>query len=59
VWTFINGVLVRIDPNNGETHPVGRPASAGRIAFAQGRVYLGGTTALRRVKELTVPAKSE
>lgn len=55
VWTFMNGVLVRIDPANGEIHPVGKPAAAGQIAFSQNQVYLGGTTALRRVKGLTLP----
>ncbi len=50
VWTFMNGVLVRIDPDDGEIHAIGKPLSAGRLAFAQGRVYLGGTTVVRRVK---------
>jgi hypothetical protein len=55
VWTFLAGVLVRIDPATGEVQPVGRPASPGPIAFAQGRVYFGGGTALRRAKDLAVP----
>jgi len=56
VWTFFGGVLVRIDPADGAVHPVGRPATPGRIAFAEGNLYLGGTAALRRVKDFTVPA---
>jgi len=56
VWTFIDGVLVRIDPQQGCIEPVGRPPGAGRIAFSGGRVYLGGTTHLRRIKNLSVPA---
>ncbi len=55
VWTFVDNVLVRIDPDDGEIHPVGRPAQPGCIAFARGRVYLGGTTALRRVEDLQLP----
>ena len=55
VWTFVNGVMVRIDPANGEIHPLGKPATAGQIAFSHGQVYLGGTSALRRVKGLALP----
>ncbi len=54
VWTFLSGVLVRIDPEHGAIQPVGRPTPPGRIGFAEGRVYLGGTPALRRAKNLTV-----
>jgi hypothetical protein len=53
-WTFVNEALVRIDPASGDVQPVGKVA-AGRIAFSEGRVYLGGTTALRRIKDFAVP----
>ena len=56
IWTFIDGALARIDPSGGQVQVVGRPAAAGRIAFAQDRVYLGGRTALRRLKGVTVAA---
>ncbi len=49
IWTFMQGVLVRIDPGDGSLHRVGKPDSPGPLAFSQGRVYLGGTTALRRL----------
>ena len=55
VWTFLNGCLVRITPIDGEVRPVGKLAAAGRIAFSGGQVYLGGTTAVRRVKGLVLP----
>jgi len=51
VWTFLSGVLVRVDPSDGAIAPVGRPDAPGRIAFAGGKLYLGGATALRRVKD--------
>jgi hypothetical protein len=57
IWTFMDGALVRIDPADSTIHPVGRPQVPGRIAFAQGRVYLGGTTALRRIKDLAVSSR--
>ena len=53
IWTFIDGVLVRIDGTNGSICPIGRLATGGRLAFSQGHVYLGGTTAIRRVKDLS------
>lgn len=49
IWTFMQGVLVRIDPSDGSLHLVGKPDSPGPLAFSQGRVYLGGTAALRRL----------
>jgi hypothetical protein len=55
VWTFLSGVLARIDRADGTVRIAGRPHRPGRIAFAHGRVYLGGTTALRRVDDLTIP----
>lgn len=55
VWTFVGGVMVRVNPDNGEISTIGRIAPAGRIAFAEGQVYLGGTTAVRRIRDVTVP----
>lgn len=50
IWTFVDNVLVRIRPADGTWEVVGRPDRPGRLAFADGRVYLGGTTALRRLQ---------
>ena len=50
VWTFLANVLVRINPADGEILPVGKPGRGGPIAFAGGRVYLGGGAALRRLR---------
>lgn len=50
IWTFLDGVLVRIEPADGTIEVVGRPDRPGCLAFAGDRVYLGGTTAVRRVK---------
>jgi hypothetical protein len=50
IWTFVDGVLVRIEPRDGTIQVVGRPGGPGRLAFAGDRVYLGGTTAVRRIK---------
>jgi len=51
IWTFMDNVLVRIAPEDGAIRVVGRPTRPGPLAFAAGRVYLGGTTAVRRIKE--------
>jgi len=51
IWTFVDNVLVCIAPEDGTVRVVGRPARPGPLAFAAGRVYLGGTTAVRRIKE--------
>lgn len=48
IWTFADNVLVRIAPEDGAVTVVGRPDRPGPVAFADGRVYLGGTTAVRR-----------
>ncbi|MCU0871075.1 MAG: hypothetical protein MUE50_01900 [Pirellulaceae bacterium] len=52
IWTFVDNVLVRIAPEDGAVTVVGRPDRPGPLAFAEGRVYLGGTTAVRRIKEV-------
>ncbi len=57
VWTFAAGALLRIDASDGSVHPVGRLAPGGRIAFADGNLYLGGTTALRRIRDFKVTGK--
>jgi len=51
VWTFINNVLVRINPSDGAIKPLGKPDRPGPVAFSNGRVYLGGTVALRRLEK--------
>ena len=50
IWTFAGNNLLQIDPEHGHFHVVGRLSRGGRLAFADGRVYLGGTTALRRIR---------
>jgi outer membrane protein assembly factor BamB len=40
---------------DGSIQPVGKLSPPGRLAFANGKVYLGGTTQLRRVKALPQP----
>ena len=52
VWTFIAGRLVRIDPADASIAVLGRVDRGGRLAFAGGDVYLAGTTALRRIREI-------
>jgi len=54
-WTFVAGVLVRIDPADGRLEPVGKLSPGGPLAFADGKVYLGGTTAVRCIKDLRAP----
>jgi len=54
VWTFVGNVLVRIEPQDGNIQPVGSLNLGGPLAFAEGKVYLGGGTALRRIKGLIV-----
>jgi len=51
VWTFLDRVLVRIDPAKGEIQPLGRLDRPGRIAFSGGRIYLGSGTELRRIEQ--------
>ncbi|HOD82617.1 MAG TPA: hypothetical protein PKG77_14445, partial [Phycisphaerae bacterium] len=50
VWTFLNNVLIAIDPATLDIAPIGRLDKPGCLALAAGRIYLGGTTAVRRVK---------
>jgi hypothetical protein len=50
IWTFAGNTLLQIDPEQGHFHVVGRLNRGGRLAFAEGRVYLGGATALRRIR---------
>lgn len=54
IWTFLAGALVRINPADLSLEVVGKLTSSGRIAFADGAVYLGGETSLRRIKGLAV-----
>ena len=50
VWTFVNNVLIAIDPATLDITPIGRFDKSGRLAFAGGKIYLGGTTAVRKVR---------
>jgi hypothetical protein len=59
VWTFVGGTMARIDPSDGAVRPVGKIQPPGRIAFSGEKVYLGGTTTVRRVEGLTVPTAGE
>jgi len=50
VWTFLNNTLIAIDPATLDITPIGRLDKPGCLAFAAGKTYLGGTTAVRRMK---------
>jgi len=52
VWTFLAGCLVRIDPDTGRIHPVGKLTPGGPLAFAGKDLYLGGAASLRRLRSL-------
>jgi len=50
-WTFAGNVLVRIDPRDASIEPAGGLARPGPLAFSGGRIYLGVTPAVRRIRE--------
>lgn len=54
VWTFIGGALARIDPADGSIEVLGKVARGGPLAFAAGKVYLGGTEYLRRIRDFDI-----
>ena len=50
VWTYVNRVLVRIDPKDASIQVIGKPARGGRLAFSGSDVYLSASEHLRRIK---------
>jgi hypothetical protein len=55
VWTYLNDVLVRIDPQDTSVHVVGRIEPLGRPTFVGHDVYFSGPEQLRRIRNV-VPA---
>ncbi len=55
VWTFLSGVLIRIDPTDTAIEVLGK-VPGGRLAFSGGDLYLSGSNRLRRVRGLA-PAR--
>jgi len=52
VWAYLRDVLVRINPNTAEVHPVGRVTPVGYPTFVGRDVYLSGLETLRRIKNI-------
>lgn len=50
VWTFLDTVLVRINPENAAIDVVSKAARAGHIAFSGGDVYISGGERLERIR---------
>ncbi len=57
IWTFVGNALVRMDPHSGHVQVAGRLSRTGCLAFAGDRVYLGGTTAVRRIRDFSVAGR--
>jgi hypothetical protein len=55
IWTFLDKVLVRIDPESGKVYSLGQ-LDPGDLAFVGRDLYLGGTYNLRRLRDI-VPKK--
>jgi len=51
-WTYLQDVLVRIDPKDARVHVVGRVDPVGHPTFAGRDVYLSGSESLRRIRNL-------
>ena len=49
IWTFMNNTLVKINPTDGAIATVGTLTRGGPLAFSNDAIYLGGTTAVRRI----------
>jgi hypothetical protein len=52
VWTYLDGVMVRIDPGDATIAVVGKPPKAGRLAFSGGDAHLASDEHLCRIKGL-------
>ena len=52
MWTYLDGVMVRINPEDAAVAVVGKPPKAGRLAFSRGDAYLASDEHLCRIKGL-------
>ena len=52
VWTYLQDVLVRINPKDARVHVVGRIDPVGYPTFVGKDVYLSGSEGLRRVRNI-------
>ena len=52
VWTFLQDVLVRIDPNDARIHVVGKIDPVGYPTFVGDDVYFSGSEQLRRIRNI-------
>ena len=52
VWTWLNDVLVRIDPEDASVHVVGRIQPLGMPIFVGNDVYFSGPEQLRRIRNI-------
>ena len=50
VWTFMERVLERINPDDKSIHVVGDLACTGRITFSDSRVYIASGSKVKRIK---------
>ena len=55
VWTYLDNVIVRIDPTGAAVHVVGRLDKPGKMTFVGRDLYLAGLERLRRLSAI-VPA---
>jgi len=52
VWTYLQDVLVRIDPKDARVHVVGKIDPVGYPTFVGRDVYLSGPEQLRRIRNI-------
>ena len=52
VWTFMQDVLVRIDPNDARIHVVGKIDPVGYPTFVGNDEYFAGSERLRRIRNI-------
>jgi hypothetical protein len=53
IWTYLQNVLVRIDPQDARVHVVGRVDPVGHPTFVENDLYLSGSEQLRRIRNIT------
>jgi hypothetical protein len=52
IWTYLGGVLVRIDPKDARVEIVGKVDKQGKMLFVGKDLYLAGAERLRRIKNI-------
>lgn len=52
IYAYLDKVLVRIDPKDASVEPVGKLEQPGMMQFVGDDLYLAGTSALRRIKNV-------